>query len=185
MTFFPFSSLHLEQLPVTEERITFLVRLTTESGRCPDCQVASSRVHSRYQRTLEDLPSSGLPVQVRLQVRRFFCDNPSCLRKTFAEAPSDLAVRYARKTVRLTDMLRQLGFALGGEQGARLATILGMSCSADTFLRMIRKTALRVHATPTHLGIDDWGATRSCMCSCKTSRKEDFTWGSALSALPG
>jgi hypothetical protein len=33
-------------------------------------------------------------------------------------------------------------------------------------------------------GIDDWGATRSRMCSCKSSRKEDFTWGSALSAEP-
>ena len=27
--------------------------------------------------------------------------------------------------------------------------------------------------------LDDWGATRSRRCSCKNSRKEDLTWGSA------
>jgi hypothetical protein len=35
------------------------------------------------------------------------------------------------------------------------------------------------------VGVDGWGATRSCICSCKNSRKEDLTWGSALSVLPG
>ncbi|MBO0796000.1 MAG: ISL3 family transposase, partial [Ktedonobacteraceae bacterium] len=161
MIFFPFSSLHLEELPITEAGITFLVSLTTASGSCPDCQTASSRVHSRYQRKLKDLPSSGLPVQLKLQVRRFFCDHPTCSRKTFAEAASDLAVRYARKTVRLTDVLRQLGFALGGEQGARIASVLKIACSADTFLRLIRKTTLTAHPTPTHLGVDDWAFHRN------------------------
>jgi transposase len=84
-----------------------------------------------------------------------------CSRKTFAEAPSDLAVRYARKTVRLTDILKQLGFALGGEQGARIASVLKIDCSADTFLRLIRKTPLVAHSTPTHLGVDDWAFHRN------------------------
>jgi transposase len=78
MLFLPFPSLALEQLTATKESITVLVSLTTENGCCPDCQNCSSRVHSRYQRTLKDLPASGLPVQLRLHVRRFFCDTPSC-----------------------------------------------------------------------------------------------------------
>lgn len=161
MIFNPFASLHLEELPITEEGITLLASLTTERGICPDCQTPSIRVHSRYQRRLQDLPSSGLSVQMRLQVRRFFCDNPMCSRKTFAEAPSDLAGRSARKTVRLIDTLKQLGFALGGEQGARIASVLKIDCSADTFLRLIRKTSLTTHATPTHLGVDDWAFHRN------------------------
>lgn len=40
---------------------------------CPDCGATTERVHSRYTRTLEDLPWHGSTVQIRLQTRRFFC----------------------------------------------------------------------------------------------------------------
>jgi transposase len=156
MIFLPFPSVHLEHLTVTEEGITALVSVSAESGSCPDCQSPSSRVHSRYQRTVKDLPASGLAVQLKLQVRRFFCDNPFCSRKTFAQAMPEVTLRYVRKTLRLIEMLRELAFALGGEGGARLASVLKTACSADTFLRLIRRTRLSVHDTPTHLGVDDW-----------------------------
>ena len=124
MIFLPFSSLEIEQRIATKEGITVFVSLTTKNGNCPDCQSGSSRVHSRYQRTLKDLPASGLSVHVKLHVRRFFCDNPSCLRKTFAQALPNVAARYARKTLRLIETLRELGFALGGEAGSHIATVL-------------------------------------------------------------
>lgn len=161
MIFLPFSSLALEQFSATEEGVTVVVSLTPENGTCPDCQGCSSRVHSRYQRIIQDLPASGVAVQLKLQVRRFFCDNPSCQRKTFAEAVPDVAARYARRTVRLTDVLKQLGFALGGEQGTRIADVLKVACSADTILRLIRRATLTTHATPTHLGVDDWAFRRN------------------------
>jgi len=160
MIFLFYPSLAIEHITVTEEGITVLVSLTTGTN-CPVCQHRSSRIHSRYQRTLQDLPSSGLPVQLKLQVRRFFCDNVSCSRKTFAETVPEVAAHYARKTVRLTDLLTQLGFALGGEQGTPITDVLKVTCSADTFLRLIRKTTLTPHPTPTHLGVDDWAFRRT------------------------
>lgn len=126
-----------------------LVSLTAQNGSCPDCQLSSSRVHSRYQRTLMDLPASDFSVQLKLHVRRFFCDTSSCSRKTFALAVPEVAARYARKTLRLIDTLRQPGFALGGEAGAHIARVLHIACSADTFLRLIRRTTLTPHPTPT------------------------------------
>lgn len=161
MIFLPFPSVRLEQLAVTEEGITALVSVTAEAGNCPDCQSPSSRVHSRYQRTVKDLPSSGLAVQLKVPVRRFFCDNPFCSRKTFAQAIPEVALRYARKTLRLIEVLKELAFALGGEAGARIARVLKTACSADTFLRLIRTTPLKAHATPTHLGVDDWAFRRN------------------------
>ena len=59
------------------------------------------------------------------------------------------------------EQLRQLGFAMGAEQGARSVTALQMACSADTLLRLIRRTPLPPHATPTHLGVDDWAFRRT------------------------
>src|SRR5690242_4697131 len=141
MIFLPNSSLEIDQLSVTEEGITLVASCTTESASCPTCHSSSSRIHSHYQRTLKDLPVSGLAVQWKLNVRRFFCENASCARKTFAEAIPEVAARSARKTVRLIELLRQLGFALGGEAGAQIATVLNIVCSADTFLRLVRKTS--------------------------------------------
>lgn len=159
--FVPFSTLYAEQPIMTSDGLVLDVEVETVNAPCPGCHVWSSRIHSRYTRTVKDLPTSGLQVHLSLHVRRFFCDTPSCSRKTFAESPSELAVPYARKTVRLTETLSHLGFALGGEQGARIASVLNMACSPDTFLRLIRKTLLAPHPTPTHVGIDDWAFRRN------------------------
>lgn len=157
----PFSRFDVEQLEASQEGIVLGVRSLAEGESCPDCQASSSRVHSRYQRTVKDLPVCGIPLTLRLQMRRFFCDNLDCGRKTFAEGAPELALPFARKTVRLTKQLRQLGFAVGAEPGACRAVALPMACSADTFLRLIRKTSLTPHATPTHLGVDDWAFRRN------------------------
>jgi transposase len=43
-------------------------------------------VHSRYHRVLADPAIGGRPTQLRLRVRRFFCDNTDCDRRTFVLA---------------------------------------------------------------------------------------------------
>src|SRR5215203_4328264 len=62
---------------------------TRPGGRCPDCGYASRAVHSRYRRCPADLPSLGRAVRVDLHVRRFYCRNAACTRRTFAERRSE------------------------------------------------------------------------------------------------
>ncbi|VTR93348.1 Transposase IS204/IS1001/IS1096/IS1165 family protein OS=Methylobacterium extorquens (strain CM4 / NCIMB 13688) GN=Mchl_4809 PE=4 SV=1: zf-ISL3 [Gemmata massiliana] len=52
--------------------VVVLVSTAAESS-CPSCHNPSARVHSRYVRTLADLPGHNRPVALRLTVRRFFC----------------------------------------------------------------------------------------------------------------
>lgn len=80
----------------------------------------SGRVHSRYHRQLSDTAAAGREVVVRLHVRRLFCDNSGCVRKTFAEQVPGLADRYARRTPLLQRVLCAVALALGGRAGARL-----------------------------------------------------------------
>ena len=61
-------------------------RVAEAVGLCPDCGTPSSSCHSRYVRTLSDLPISGAVVKLRLSVRRFRCKQHACGRKTFSEA---------------------------------------------------------------------------------------------------
>jgi transposase len=50
---------------------------------------------------MADLPCVGQPVTLLLTVRKFFCPNPACPRKIFAEQFPDLVPSYARITNRL------------------------------------------------------------------------------------
>ncbi|MBS1807382.1 MAG: hypothetical protein JST84_04220 [Acidobacteria bacterium] len=49
------------------------------------------------KRTLADLPWEGIAVQIKLQARRFSCDNENCRQRIFCERLPELAARYARK----------------------------------------------------------------------------------------
>jgi hypothetical protein len=88
-----------------------------------------AHVYSRYQRKLADLPWYGKRFAIQLQARRFFFTVASCDRKIFVERLPDLAKAYARTTVRLSQARGQIGLALGGEAGARLAKRLAMPTS--------------------------------------------------------
>ena len=70
------------------------------------------RVHSRYERRLADAPVAGRQVQLRLRVRRFFCDNLQCPARTFAEQPQTLAAPRARRTALLREALTAIAVAL-------------------------------------------------------------------------
>ncbi len=129
---------------------------TLPCQRCPACDQPSARVHSRYLRLVRDLPVSDRPTRLLLRVRRFFCDAPACPKRTFAERLPDLAPLRARRTPRLTHSLRDIGFANGGEAGARLAVRLRMRTSGDTLLRILRATPPPDAPPPTVIGIDDF-----------------------------
>ena len=65
--------------------ITATVPSSATRASCPVCQRSSAHVHSRYIRRLSDLPWHGVTMQLVLQVRKFFCDNPTCERQIFTE----------------------------------------------------------------------------------------------------
>ncbi len=76
----------IEQVSITNE-VTITVRAASSMASCPYCGTISKRIQSRYTRTLRDLPASGRPVSLIVQVRRFFCQESTCIRKIFAEKP--------------------------------------------------------------------------------------------------
>ncbi len=118
-----------------------------DQALCRFCGTGSLRIHSRYERRLADAAVAGRRVEIRLQVRRFFCDDGRCSARTFAEQIPGLTVRHARRSPLLRSpllrspllrrMLESIGLALAGRAGARMAGALGFPTSRSTLLRLI------------------------------------------------
>lgn len=126
------------------------------SASCPSCHHPSQSIHSRYHRHPSDLPSLGNVVHITLLVRRFYCRNAACPRRTFAERLPELLPPRARRTRRLAEAQERVGVTCGGEAGARLLVRLGLPASADTVLRLVRALPLPQNRSPRVLGVDDW-----------------------------
>lgn len=150
----------VQQVIPSSDQITIVTLRRTATARCPGCGLVSDRVHGHYQRRLQDLPWQGRSATLLVRVRRFCCGDPTCPRKTFAEPLGSAAARSARRTERLGGVQCQLGLALGGEAGARLAGRLAMPVSPDTLLRLVRRAAAPLPPTPRVLAVDDWAWRR-------------------------
>ena len=96
-------ALALESITSKETQVILVVRTIQSTVPCPRCHQASSRVHSRYQRTVADLPWQGVTVQLQLLSRKFFCTNKTCERRIFCERLPRVVASYGRQTVRLND----------------------------------------------------------------------------------
>lgn len=123
---------------------------------CPLCGGLTRRIHSRYQRTLADLPCVHFRLRLILQVCKFFCPNAECRRSIFTERLPEVAAPWARKTVRLIQQLQSIGLALGGAAGARLGDCLGYAACGSTLLNQLQRLPLPNVTTPKILGVDDF-----------------------------
>ena len=148
----------LDRVEITAQAVILYLRTTAPTALCPLCAQPARQVHSHYTRSAHDLPIQGRPALLRLTARRFFCRTTACSRRVFCERFPGLLAEHAQTTTRLTDTHRDLGLALGGEPGARLAAKLAMPTSPDTLLRRAKQPRLdRATApTPRVVGVDDW-----------------------------
>src|ERR1700686_61670 len=127
------------------------------SAVCPGCQSISRSRHSRYWRSLKDLPVQGTQVVLRLRLGRWRCRNAGCEQRIFTERLSKVCAPYAQQTKRTGEIIAAVGHALGGRPGQRLMSRLGMPVSADTLIRQVKRAA-HLSALPQVrvLGVDDW-----------------------------
>jgi len=101
----------IERIDAQEPGLLLTLAVTDPQAVCPDCLQPTLRVHGRSWRTLADLPWAATPVQLRVHVRRFWCETPRWARTTFPERLPELAPHSARTMARLSHVQTDIGLA--------------------------------------------------------------------------
>ncbi|WP_162889910.1 transposase family protein [Streptomyces olivoreticuli] len=121
-------------------------------ARCTGCAITNDWVHSRYVRHLTDRAIGGQPMRIELSVRRLYCENPACMKVTFAEQVDGLTARYQRRTQLLQDLVETVGVLLAGRGGARLLGLLSAPLPQTSVLFQLMRVPLPITVTPRGAG---------------------------------
>src|SRR3954451_21906541 len=97
--------------------ITLTLRPRSRTARCPLCGRRSGRVHSRYERTLADLPWGDYAVLIRLRARRLCNHQAAISRKAGSFRERELARQACGTLGRAAGGGRDMTRTCGGERG--------------------------------------------------------------------
>jgi len=152
------STLNLKhwELDAGSHQMIVTVCSTQAVACCPLCQSPTGRVHSRYERTLKDLPLAQFGLTLVLEVCKFFCLNETCRRRIFTERLPTIVAPWARRTRRYAEQLTAIALSLGGSAAVRLGQHLNAEASRNTFLHLVAGLSFPETDTPRILGVDDF-----------------------------
>ena len=132
-----------KDLIVTEtkkvEKIIYITcEISKNESECPFCNHSSNVIHSKYIRTISDLPIQNNEVKLLLVTRKFFCSNPECNNKTFSERFGFVNPK-AVKTNRLINYINGIGLRDNSMDAVRTLKDGGINVSSNKVLRIIKK----------------------------------------------
>jgi transposase len=90
------------------------------------------------------------------KVKRFFCRNKDCPKRTFAEQFPDILLPYARKTNRATEKQQRISVNTCARTAKRLLSCEQIGMSDSTVNRIVRELPESEGNMVRVLGVDDW-----------------------------
>ena len=75
----------LDDYKIKKDVVVFHISSKCEELMCPYCGEKSNKVHSTYEREIQDLPMQNKKVILLVKTRKMFCHNSLCSKKTFSE----------------------------------------------------------------------------------------------------
>jgi len=126
---------------IKKKLIVLSIRSTIESKKCPYCGKKTKRVHSTYQREIQDLPIQEKQVILLVDTRKMFCDNQECTHKTFSESHPFVAYK-GRKTERLIKNILYTSAQLSSVNASKLLKSDHIIAGKSSICNLLKKNAI-------------------------------------------
>ena len=123
---------------INQDTLYIFVESTLTAIPCPFCGTLSSKRHSSYQRSFQDLPIQGKKVEITIQNRKMFCLNKNCTRKTFAERFTFLNNK-SKKTKRLEEEIIRLSLHCSSVTAAKHLSKHTVKVGKSTICNLLKK----------------------------------------------
>lgn len=130
--------LEIYKLEKDEENIYIYCNTKKVKQYCTYCGSVSENVHSKYTRTIADLPIQNYKVKLIISVKKYFCNNKNCKHTTFAE-PLEFVAKNAIRTKRLDDYINNVGLFNSSITAQKQLADSHIKISNNTILRVVKK----------------------------------------------
>lgn len=123
---------------ITDDTIKIWVESTRNEVICPYCHTGSTKVHSHYERSFQDLPIQGMKVIVSINNRKMLCCNPNCNHKTFAETYEFLSPK-GKKSKRLEDEIVNISMNVSSVTASSILSERVAKVGKSTVCNLLKK----------------------------------------------
>lgn len=121
-----------------DETLYINVVSNKETLRCPECGSETTKVHSRYKKSFQDLPIQGKKVILVLNNRNMFCVNKDCKRYTFSEQ-FEFIDSKAKKTKRLIEEIIRVSLTQSSISSAKYLTKTTVDIKKSSICNYLKK----------------------------------------------
>ena len=130
----------LDGCRIKDNTVVYEISSLLESVECPYCGEASSKVHSCYQREIQDLPMQNKKVILLVKTRKMFCKNEACIKKTFSEKHLFVAAN-GKKTKRLERNIIYTSVQLSSVGASKVLKSNGIDICKSSICSLLKKNA--------------------------------------------
>lgn len=123
---------------IIDNTIYIEVKSTRNTVKYPYCGVESTKVHSYYKKSFQDLPIQGNKVIIFINNRKMFCNNISCAKKTFAETFLFITSN-AKTTTRLQNAIINLSINVSSLSAEKIIKSSIASVGKSTICNLLKK----------------------------------------------
>jgi transposase/DNA-binding transcriptional regulator YiaG len=134
--------------------IHLYIKSKKNTCNCPKCGVLSKRLHSTYERTLQDTPINCKQTILHISAHKYDCQNTECSYKVFSE-PLPFVKKNQVRTNALTYLILCVASFLGNETASQVLKLLGVFVSNDTIQRIYDSLTFKDDLDVEEIGIDD------------------------------